>query len=67
MRKYALIDQDGIILSYSEFPIKSYAFQATNDKGEITEKQVNCVPDVVYSPDYIGKKYDTNIKEVIIE
>lgn len=67
MRKYALIDQYGTILSYSDFPIANFASCSCNDCGEVTEKQINCVPDVVYSPDYIGKTYDTNIKEVILE
>ena len=66
MRKYALIDQNGIILSYSDFPIQSYTCCNCNECGEVVEKQINCVPDVVYSPDYIGKTYDVNIKEVIL-
>jgi hypothetical protein len=66
MTKYALIDENGVILSYSDFPIVDYPCHTCNDQGEQCTKHITCVPNVVYSPDYIGKTYNINIKEVII-
>lgn len=57
MKKFALFDENGILLGYSQFPVKDYRYSVTNRDGSISTYSVRCEPDFDYAPENVGKKH----------
>ena len=57
MKKFALLDQNNVLVGYSQFPVASYVHESLKKDGTQEKLIIRCEPNVEYNPENVGKKF----------